>query len=221
MKRKAALGWRSAVIAVVALAGCEPAAMMGSMGIAAPPRATEVLDGSVSVRPPRGYCVDPASGQEAEDTAVVMAGRCSDKVPVDPAIMTVSIGRSGSAATLAAGGAALSEYFTSAEGRVALSRSGRANDVRITKAYSKGPAFLLHVQDRVAGGYWRSVLGIRGRLVTVSITAPPGSELDEAAGEVLIEAMLSSLTRGNAVPRQGESLPRDQDIAVSTASRLP
>ena len=38
------------------------------------------------------------SVQEAEDTAVVLAGRCRNSAPVVPAVMIVAVGRAGSAA---------------------------------------------------------------------------------------------------------------------------
>jgi hypothetical protein len=204
----------AALCAAIVMCGCVPVATMGSSGGAAPSRSAAVLGGEIKIRPPSGYCVDPAAGQEADDTAVVMAGRCSDTEPVDPAVMTVAIGRAGSAAPLSAGGAALAAYFTSPEGLAALSRSGQVGDARVTKAYSRDAAFLIHVEDRIAGAYWRSVLGIRGRLVTVSVSAPPGQRLDEASGASLMTAMLTSLARTN--PRGGEGL-----LSLSTSRAGP
>jgi hypothetical protein len=213
---KSALGWWAAcLLATLAVAGCESVAMMGSSGLAQPPRQAEVLGGAVTVRPPRGYCVDPASGQEAEDTAVVMAGRCSDRAPVEPAVMTVAIGRSGSAVPLAAGGEALAAWFTSTEGRRALSRSGAAADLTVVRAYSRGPAFLMRLEDRLAGASWRSVLGIEGRLVTVSVSAPPGMSLDETEGSALLDALVASLSRSNGAPA------RQAEVTLATSSPAP
>jgi hypothetical protein len=44
-------------------------------------------------------------------------------------------------------------------------------------------ALMLRVADRSVGEYWRAVLGLKGRLVTISVTAP-----DPETGRRLLEA---------------------------------
>ena len=130
-------------------------------------------------------------------------GRCTDAAPVAPAVISLTVGEAGTSAVLAAGGQALADYFTSAPGRAAVARSGRASDVRVQEAFGKGAegggAFLLHLADRGVGEYWRAVVGVRGRLVTVSVTPPEDQPLPPEAGRDLLEQVLAGLIRANAV----------------------
>jgi hypothetical protein len=185
--------FRSAAALVVVLigTGCQ----MANSPLAPPP--TAVLDGAVSVAGPRGYCVDPAATHELADAAVALIGRCPGALAVTPALLTMTVGPAASAGVLAAGGPAMTEYFTSAEGRAALSRSGQALDVRVIAAVGVGDAYLLHLQDRAVGEYWRAVVGLNGRLVTVSANGTQGAPLPPPVGRALLDATLIALRRVN------------------------
>lgn len=177
-----------AVVAVI-LSGC----VTSGGGI----RSVALLDGSFTAVAPAGYCIAPGAGQRGADSAVVLMGRCSARSEVEPAMLTLSVGEAGSAGAMSAGGEALAAYFTSAEGRAALGRDGRAQDVRVLSAVMSGEAFLLHVADAAVGDYWRALTGLRGRLVTVSAAGPEGSALPAGKGRALVEAALAALERAN------------------------
>ncbi|WP_143710430.1 cation transport ATPase [Tabrizicola sp. TH137] len=161
-------------------------------------RSVALLDGALIAAAPAGYCLAPGAGRRSGDGAVVLMGRCSAASTAEPAVLTLSVGPAGSAGAMTAGGAGLAAYFTSAEGRAALSREGRAGDVVVLEAVGSGEAFLLHVRDRAVGDYWRAVTGIRGRLVTVSASRPDGEALAEGKGRALVEAAVAALRRANA-----------------------
>lgn len=161
-------------------------------------RSVALLDGALIAAAPAGYCLAPGAGRRSGDGAVVLMGRCSATSTAEPAVLTLSVGPAGSAGAMTAGGAGLAAYFTSAEGRAALSREGRAGDVVVLEAVGSGEAFLLHVRDRAVGDYWRAVTGIRGRLVTVSASRPDGEALAEGKGRALVEAAVAALRRANA-----------------------
>lgn len=180
-----------ALILPLLLAACQ----MSAAPLSKP--AATLLGGAVSVAGPRGYCVDPATKREQADTAVILMGRCKFALTVQPAVLTVSIGPTASANVLAAGGEALTGYFTSPEGRAALSRIGRARDVTVLAALSAGDAYLLHLNDRAVGDYWRAVVGLNGRLVTISANGAQGAPLASPAGRALIDATLIALRRAN------------------------
>ena len=173
-------------------------------GLPGPARQAAVLNGALNVSPPRGYCIDRAASRNTDDSAVVLMGRCTDAVPVAPAVISLTLGKAGTSAVLAAGGQALADYFSSAPGRAAVARSGRASDVRVLEAFGKGPggggAFLLHLADRRVGDYWRAVVGVRGRLVTVTVTPPEDQPLPPEAGRDLLEQVLAGLIRANPAP---------------------
>ena len=158
------------------------------------PKAAPVLGGAVQVGVPAGYCIDRAAGREDGDTAVVVMGKCAEGSTALPAVLTAAIGPAASAGVLAGGGQALAAYFTSDAGRAALSRSGRASTVTIVQAKGVGAAFVMRIRDRDAGEYWRGVVPVAGRLVTITVDAPGA---DAAAGETLLTRSLDAMLRAN------------------------
>ncbi|MDZ4309839.1 MAG: hypothetical protein U1A24_04690 [Cypionkella sp.] len=185
----------AALIALgIALTGCQIGSGFTSS------RTAPVLGGALQVGVPPGYCIDGKASRESRDTAVILMGRCSDAMTAKPALITVSIGQGGSAGVMTAGGPALAAFFTSAQGRATLARSGRAGDVRIIAALGSGDAFLLHLQDRNVGEYWRAVIGVKGRLVTLSATGTEELRLDPAEGRILLEKALDALRAANKAP---------------------
>lgn len=182
------------VLALIAalLTGCVGGTGTGS------PRAAPVLAGTLSVGIPAGYCIDKAASREARDSAVLILGRCADNVRAVPAVITLSVGESGSAGAMAAGGAALAEFFTSSAGRASLSRDGRPAEVMVLQALSTGDAFILRLRDKRAGEYWRAVLGVSTRLVTVSVTGTPALPLAPDQGREVLDATLDAMRKANA-----------------------
>lgn len=163
-------------------------------------RAAPVLGGALQIGVPPGYCIDGKASRESRDTAVILMGRCSDAMKATPALITVSIGPGGSAGVMTAGGPALAAFFASKQGRATLSRSGRAGDVKIIAALGAGDAFLLHLQDRNVGEYWRAVIGVKARLVTLSATGTDEIRLDPAEGRKILEKALDALRAANKAP---------------------
>lgn len=160
-------------------------------------RAAAVLDGALNVGVPAGYCIDQKASRAGKDAAVVLMGRCSDAGRATPALITVSIGKSGSAGVLTAGGQVLAEYFTSDQGRATLSRDGRASDVRVIQAVGVEGAFLLHLLDRDIGEYWRAVIGVNGRLVTISATGTETVPLGAEDSRKLIDVSVKAMQKAN------------------------
>lgn len=180
------------LLIVLGLAACQ---VQGGFGTT---RSAPVLNGALSVAVLPGYCVDRGAGREERDSAVVIMGRCADTAAVAPALLTVSVGSGGSAGVMTAGGPALAAFFTSAQGRATLSRDGRAGDIRVISALGSGDALLLHLQDRQIGEYWRAVVGVKGRLLTISATGTPGVPLAPADGRKLIDRLLAAIVAANA-----------------------
>lgn len=182
-------GNRAIAAVAVLLAGCVETG--GGL------RSVALLDGALVAAAPAGYCLAPRTGQRSGDSAVVIMGRCSADGATVPAVLTLSIGQAGSAGVLAGGGTALAAYFTSAEGRAALSRSGRASEVEVLSARDVQGAFVMQLRDRQAGESWRGVDGLRGRLVTVSVAGPDGEALEDGQGRALVLAAFAALRRAN------------------------
>lgn len=181
----------AALLCALALAACQ---VEGGFGTT---RSAPVLNGALTVAVPAGYCVDRGASREKGDSAVVIMGRCADTASVPPALVTVAVGQGGSSGVMTAGGQALAAFFTSPQGRATLSRDGRARDIRVIEAIGAGDALLLHLTDREVGEYWRGIVGLKGRLVTVSATGTPAVPLSPAEGRKLIDRLLAAMTAAN------------------------
>lgn len=160
-------------------------------------RSAPVLQGALQMGVPAGYCIDRTASHESEDSAVIIMGRCTDSVKALPALLTVSVGRSGTAGAMAAGGQALADFFTSPQGRATLSRNGKSSDVTVVEALSKGDAFLMHVNDAQDGAYWRAILGLSGRLISISVTGSPDLPLAAEDGRKVLDKAVASMNTAN------------------------
>ena len=177
--------------ALALLAACVPPSGFGSA------RSAPVLGGAVNIGVPAGYCIAPDTGRGGADSVVVLMGRCADTSRAAAALVSVSVGRSASAGVMTAGGPALAAFFTSAQGRATLSREGRASDVRVIGALGVGDAFLLHLADRTVGEHWRAIIGVNGRLITISATGTASAPLSPTEGRAVVDATLAALRRAN------------------------
>lgn len=164
---------------------------------AAQPRTLSVLGGALQIAAPSGYCIDKQSARQQADGAVFLMGRCNGASNVAAAVITATIGAAGSASVVADGGTALAAFFQMEAGRAALSRSGRAESVQIVQSANIDGAFALYIADQEVGDYWRAIVGISGRLVSLSVQGPSGSSLDPGRGRKLLGASLAAMRAAN------------------------
>lgn len=178
-----------------ALAACVPA--LPDKGTSST-RSVSVLNGSLNVAAAPGYCIDRPASRETDAQAVVVIGRCSDQSGGLAAIVTVAVGAPGSAVSLIEGPLALADYFSSGAGRATLSRNGDPASVRIRSIRSEGGRLILHLDDATTGETWRTLFGLRGRLVSVSVAgaAPQGGT--GTAGKDLLDRSTSAMLRANS-----------------------
>jgi hypothetical protein len=184
---------RLALILLLAACQMEP----GGFTSAQQARVISVLGGAMQVAAPPGYCVDKKSARQQADGAVVLMGRCSGGSNLAPAVISVTIGNAGSAGVMADEGVALAAFFQTTNGRAALSRTSRADSVEILQAANSDGAFTLRIAEIGVGEYWRAIVGISGRLVTLSVLGPVGSTLDPATGRKLLGASLLAMRKVN------------------------
>lgn len=156
-----------------------------------------LFGGGLTVAAPNGYCIIPENATQTGDAAVVLIGRCRDGSQAAAALVTVTVGTPGSAAVMAAGGPELAAFFTSAQGRATLARSGKASDVKVSRAVMAGGDFVMLLTDRQAGTYWRGITGLNGRVVTVSAAGTAEVALSTEAGRDVLNATLLALHRAN------------------------
>lgn len=171
------------------------------------------VDGrAVVVTGPAGYCVDRAASRDGAEAAFVLLGSCAAlgggrARPAGPAgILTAAIQPGPSGAGLDAPALHdLARFLQSPAGRAALSRSGQGDDVAVAQALLQGDALLLQIEDQgqagrdqgLQPGYWRAILPLRGRMVTLSALAPAQAPLSPEAGRALIEAFLARMRAAN------------------------
>jgi hypothetical protein len=158
-----------------------------------------VLDGAITVAAPKGYCIDKDASVSRGAATVLLIGRCNDQGQVAAAVVTLTIGGPASAGVLAAGPQALGEYFASNAGRKVLARDGDADHVKIVQMQSDGRGLLLHLNDDVAGDYWRAITGLKGRLVTISASGVAGAELTPPQARALVTDTMALLEKRNGV----------------------
>lgn len=196
----------------LALVGCVGIALPGSTAPANPdaPRRIGVSSRAVVISGPEGYCIDKAAARDGASGAFVLLGSCaslaqsaSAEQPVAPAVLTASVSPPGAQPV---GGqlAALNSYFASAEGRAALSRSGRAQAVQIVRAWGSGGVFFLVAQDSSPSGsqnlqptFWRAVFDVKGRIVTLNVAGLKSRPLSPEAGRATLEAFVRQVQREN------------------------
>ncbi|WP_126974962.1 cation transport ATPase [Frigidibacter oleivorans] len=196
------------VLALALAAAAPAAAQQGS----APLRVT--VDGrAVVVTGPSGYCVDRAGSAEGPAGAFVLLGSCAAlgggraRPEGTPAVLTASVTPGGSGAGLdATQFPALARHFASEAGRAALSRSGDADSVTLAEALSVGDVLYLRLVDRSAGGaqrvepeYWRAILVLRGRMVTLSVLSHADRPLPPGAARPLLEAFVARMRAANPI----------------------
>jgi hypothetical protein len=181
------------------LSACEAGTLpvLPSLGGLVGPREVAVLGDALIVRAPQGYCVDKKSARGGEDTAALLIGRCTPGGQVKAALVTVSVGRAGSAGVMTAGVEALRDFMASDQGRGMLSRSGKAEDLEVLESGVVEGRLLLHLRDHEAGEYWRAVIGLRGRLVTISALGAEDAPLAPEQGRKLVDRTVDALIRAN------------------------
>jgi hypothetical protein len=182
---------RLAVLVLLALAGCDD--MVTGAGL----HETKVLGGALTIAAPAGYCIDPKASVTRGTAVVALIGRCTARGGVAAAVVTVTVGPAASAGVLVAGPAALAKFLTSTQGRRLLARDGVAGHVVVTETRIGNGALFLHVKDRSAGEYWRAILALKGRLVTVSASGTAGAPLTPVQGLSLVQSVVSILDKRN------------------------
>jgi hypothetical protein len=166
-----------------------------------------VLGGDVRIRAPKSYCVDISSATSVDDTAVVLIGRCNDTGKAAAALVTVAVGRAASAGVMLASTEALRSFMSSPDGRRLLSRSGKAEDVEVLESGVLDDRLMLHLKDVIAGDYWRAIIGVNGRLVTISASGAEGILLTPDQGRDLVEKTVAAVREANAPPEETGSQP--------------
>jgi hypothetical protein len=197
-----------ALVLVTALSGCfetEPRTEAANRGLqpTAGPVSIRVLDGTVAVSGPVGYCIDGEATRESDIEAFVLLVRCRGTLRPAP-VLSATITRlpapdSDDPEALRR----LTAFLASPAGRAQLSRTGDPSDVTVQEAtYANGTIWLL-INDRGNPAsfdptYWRAVLPVGERIVTLSVLAAREHPFERGSGLSLLRSFVMRMTRANA-----------------------
>jgi len=181
--------------------GAEPDAT--SEGI----RTLAVLDSSVRVRGPEGYCIDQAAS-DAQSGFAVMAGCAllSDEAVVMPQPDGLILVQFGDPDTASVGGKedAFAAFLASDQGRSLLAANGDVASVAEVSTTADRDAVLARFEDTsglgfagTSGAQWRGFLDVQGRLTTVSVLSFNRNPLGASAGERLLIVAMAELAEIN------------------------
>ena len=192
----------------LALTACVPGEFGGMSGAAT--RSLQVSGGAVTVAPPQGYCIDRKASRDGAEGAFVLIGTCAALSGVRsagpsarPAVLTASVLNGAPAEGIAGILPQMTRFFGTDAGRSALSRSGDAGAVDLIQAVSQGDTLYLRVADRskaeaqVEPEYWRAVLALNGRMVTLSALSLERFPLGPDEKRKVLEAFVSRMRAAN------------------------
>lgn len=178
-----------------------------------PPARMGVARGAVIVAGPRGFCIDRAASQDRSGQAALTvlsscgalgAGFFAPR-PAHPAVLTAAVAAPGRGLPVVAAAPELAAFFASAPGRAALSRNGKAETVGVLESLTLDDALLLHLTDTapfawgaVQPDYWRALLMVGGRTVTLSVLTPPDAALSRDDGLALLRDFMQALRAATA-----------------------
>ncbi len=185
--------WTNSALAMA----CAGLTACAGMDLGTQPRSVVVQGGDIKVAAPAGYCANPQASTDGAGSAVVLMGRCSATSSATPALITASVGATGSGAALDAGPVALTRFFTSDQGRGMLASSGNASDAVVTSSETEDTAVLLRIKDANIGEYWRAILALKGRLVMLSATGAESVVLPPEQGRALLSKSMAVLRNAN------------------------
>ena len=174
------------------------------------PTRLSVMGGDVLVTGPEGFCIDVKGSRETQGNAFALMGSCAAIThrpdapePARPAVLTATVMTAGDA-PLAESFPQMAAFFASDAGRAALARSGRARDLTIRRAFSRGDVFVIAARDtsrfegpKVEPDYWRALFDLDGHIVSASVLALRGKPIPDAAAESLLDDFVGRIRAAN------------------------
>lgn len=206
--------FQAALVLGLMLSGCVanlPDLATVGTAVANGPRAPakmSVLDGSVIVAGPPGFCVDTSTSHDDGTGAFVLMGSCASisrsliaTRPKTPAILTATISRSApDGPPLVASFPELAKFLASDAGRAALSRSGNAKTVAIALVTAIDDVMYVRASDSAAAQgrevdpeYWRALFQVNGQIVTVTVLGLTEYPIDADAKRALLDQMVTKI----------------------------
>ena len=167
-----------------------------------------VTSGKVRIAGPAGYCADRAGSRDQGTQAFVLLASCAAirGGSASGAVLTAQVLVRGLAngEPMAVILPEMERFFRSPAGRQALSRSGRAATVEVVETARAGEVLYIRARDRspmkgvaVEADYWRAVMTVKGRMVTLSVLGRADAPIAAAAKRTLLMAFVARVRRLN------------------------
>lgn len=162
------------------------------------PAMVTVLDSSITVAGPAGYCVDETATRESDNEAFVLLTRCSATRRNSPILSATVTGMMAPGSADSENLTRLGAFLDTRGGRAQLSRRGNAADVTIIQTQVANGALWLRIEDSGNPGtfepdYWRAIMPVADRVVTLSVLSarahPVGAERSLRALRDFVAAM--------------------------------
>lgn len=189
----------------LALAGCfetAPLTQAASRVLAptAGPSQVAVLAGSVQVAGPAGYCVDIEATRESDIEAFVLLVRCRGTIRPSP-VLSATVTRI-DASDDPDQMRRLVPFLQTAPGRAQLGRSGDPGRITVNEAvFADGAVWLLiHDADNPRSfdeTYWRAILPVAGRVVTLSVLAAAEHPFERESGLAILRGFVMRMRAAN------------------------
>ncbi|WP_323035697.1 hypothetical protein [Pararhodobacter sp.] len=189
------------------LAACfetEPLTEAASRGLqpAAGPTEVVLLDRSVTVVGPIGYCVDTEATRESDIEAFVLLVRCRGTLRPAPVLSATVTGLTAPTSNDPGALRRLAGFLSTPAGRAQLSRSGDPSEVTVVESTYANNAIWLLIEDHgnpesFDPSYWRAVLPIAGRIVTLSVLSAREHPLDSDSGLATLRSFVSRMRGAN------------------------
>lgn len=176
------------------------------------PQVTRVAGGNVTIAGPQGYCVNRNAVQNEADSGVVMMASCAALSksgtaphPVAPAVLVASVSSPEGAVPIAQSLPQLTRFFRSDLGRASLSKSGKANTVRLLDISSVDGMLILHARDRSPGlaeslqdEYWRALFDLDGRTISATVYSTHSRPISSDSGQQLLLHFVQQIKSANS-----------------------
>ena len=184
----------------------------------------------IIIKGPQGFCVDPSSVRDTDDTGFVILGNCAAITqsrlaaqPDAPAILTAAISGPGTPGQVAANMDGMDAFFRSVEGRGVLSRDRSFESVTIFETLAENGVFYLRARDTsaapvdgVQAEYWRAYMDMGRRIVTLSVLGLEGRELATPQGLNTLRGFVQAIRTANVGILSVEPAILDRDAGVAS-----
>ncbi|WP_373355543.1 dihydroxy-acid dehydratase [Pseudoroseicyclus sp. CXY001] len=203
----------AAALGLLALAGCE--ANLSTFGAPTDEgtRAIALYDGDVVATAPYGYCADTQASRPSQGFALFAGcGLISalDIMPSAEALLSIQVGRPGSAAVAGQEGE-LAGLLMTAAGATLLSEDGDGAEVTVDAVDPRQGIVFVHFTDEgtppapgIETREWRAFFDTGGRLVTIALRGLARAPLSTDGGLQLLEQAAETFRGANRPAAQAE-----------------